>query len=81
MDIGDGKRTDTDGGSSGEADTGTRTAKASLEDLVTIYANIPFGDQGLYALAGYHMVDVTTSEGLPNLVMVTLISKLSNRNW
>ena len=67
MDIGDGKRTDTDGGdSSGEADTGTRTAKASLEDLVTIYANIPFGDQGLYALAGYHMVDVTTSEGLPN---------------
>ena len=67
MDIGDGKRTDTDGGdASGEADTGTRSAKASLEDLVTIYANIPFGDQGLYALAGYHMVDVTTSEGLPN---------------
>ena len=67
VDIGDGKRTDTDGGfSSGEADTGTRTASASLEDLITIYANIPLGGNGVYALAGYHTVDVTTSETLPN---------------
>jgi len=68
MDLGSGKRTDTSTGAdaTSEADTGTRTAKAQLEDLVTIYANIPLGDQGVYALAGYHMVDVTTSEGLPN---------------
>ena len=68
MDIGDGKRTDTSTGAdaTSEADTGTRSASASLEDLITIYANIPLGDQGVYALAGYHMVTVTTSEGLPN---------------
>ena len=65
--IGDGKITDTDGGfSSGEADTGTRTASASLEDLITIYANIPLGGNGVYALAGYHTVDVTTTETLPS---------------
>ena len=34
MDIGDGKRTDSDGGhASGEADTGNRSATASLDDL------------------------------------------------
>ena len=62
VDIGDGKRTDTDSGDKGgdaEADTGTRTASASLED-------IPLGGNGVYALAGYHTVDVTTSESLPS---------------
>ena len=69
VDIGDGKRTDTNSGDKGgtaEADTGTRTASASLEDLITIYANIPLGGNGVYALAGYHTVDVTTSESLPS---------------
>ena len=69
VDIGDGKRTDTNSGDEGgdaEADTGTRTASASLEDLITIYANIPLGGNGVYALAGYHTVDVTTSESLPS---------------
>ena len=69
FDVGDGKRTDTNAGDKGgtaEADTGTRTASASLEDLITIYANIPLGGNGVYALAGYHTVDVTTSETLPS---------------
>ena len=67
MDIGDGKRTDSDGGhSSGEADTGNRSASASLEDLITIYANIPLRDTGFYALAGYHTVNIVTDEALPN---------------
>ena len=69
FDIGDGKRTDSATGEDAnpsEADTGTRTASASLEDLITIYANIPLGGNGFYALAGYHTVDVTTSETLPN---------------
>jgi len=68
VDIGDGKRTDTTTGAhaAAEADTGTRKASASLEDLITVYANIPLGGNGVYALAGYHTVDVTTSETLPN---------------
>ena len=67
LDVGDGKRTDTDGGhASGEADTGTRSASASLEDLITLYANIPLGGNGFYALAGYHSVEVTTAESLPS---------------
>ena len=67
IDVGDGKRTDSDGGhSSGEADTGNRSASASLEDLITVYANVPLGSNGLYGLVGYHAVDVTTSETLPS---------------
>ena len=49
-----------------ENDTGNRKASASLEDLITLYTNIPLGTNGYYALGGYHMVDVTTSETLPN---------------
>ena len=64
VDIGDGKRTDT--AAVAENDSGTRTASASLEDLITVYANIPLGGNGVYALAGYHTVDVTTSETLPS---------------
>lgn len=64
MDIGDGKRTDTSTGTGSSG--GNRSAKASLEDLITIYANIPLRDTGMYALAGYHMVNVGTTEGLPN---------------
>lgn len=66
IEIGDGKRTDSSSGAdvASEADTGTRSASADLEDLVTIYANIPLGGNGFYGLAGYHMVTVSTSESL-----------------
>mgnify|MGYP001261894445 CR=1 FL=1 len=50
----------------GPAGGGDRSASASLEDLITVYANIPLGGNGIYALAGYHTVDVTTTETLPN---------------
>ena len=67
LEIGSGSRTDSDGGhASGEADTGTRKASADLEDLITLYANIPFGDSGYYGLAGFHHVTVSTSETLPS---------------
>ena len=67
VDIGDGKRTDTTSDSNESTDdSGTYQASASLEDLITIYANIPLGGSGVYALAGYHTVDVTTSETLPS---------------
>lgn len=62
IDIGDGKRVDT--AAVTENDSGTRTASASLEDLITIYANVPFGASGYYGLIGYHTVDVTTTETL-----------------
>ena len=64
VDIGDGKRTDT--AAVAENDSGDRSASASLEDLITVYANIPLGGNGIYALAGYHTVDVTTAETLPS---------------
>jgi hypothetical protein len=64
FDIGDGKRTDTSTGTGSSG--GNRSASASLEDLITVYANIPLGGNGIYALAGYHTVDVTTSETLPS---------------
>ena len=67
VDIGDGKRTDTTTDSNETTDdSGSYSASASLEDLITIYANIPLGGNGFYALAGYHTVDVTTSETLPS---------------
>ena len=68
IDVGDGKRTDADGGdATGEADTGNRSASASLEDLITAYANVPLGGNGLYGLVGYHTVTVSTSES-PDLL-------------
>ena len=67
VDIGDGTRTDvTSDSNESSDDSGTYKASASLEDLITIYANIPLGGSGVYALAGYHTVDVTTSETLPS---------------
>ena len=67
VDIGDGKRTDvTTDSNESSSDSGDYSASASLEDLITIYANIPLGGNGFYALAGYHTVDVTTSETLPS---------------
>jgi hypothetical protein len=63
VEIGDGKRTDTSTGTGSVG--GNRSASASLEDLITVYANVPLGSNGVYALAGYHTVDVTTTETLP----------------
>ena len=63
-DLGDGKRTDTSTGTGSVG--GNRKASASLEDLITIYANVPLGSNGYYGLAGYHTVDVTTTETLPS---------------
>jgi len=63
VELGSGKRTDT---GINDDDTGTRTASADLSDLVTLYGNFPFGDNGAYGLAGMHFVTVSTSETLPN---------------
>ena len=52
--------------STSEADTGDRKASASLENLITLYASFPLNVGDLYGKVGYHMVDVTTSETLPN---------------
>ena len=64
--LGSGSRTDTSTGAdvASEADTGTRTAEADLSDLVTAYANIPFGTNGWYTLLGVHMATVETTETL-----------------
>ena len=65
VEIGDGTRTDT--AAVAENGSGTRKASASLEDLVTVYASFPLNvGTDLYGKIGYHMVEVTTSETLPN---------------
>lgn len=68
VEIGSGERVDSSAGAdvASEADTGTRTAKAELTDLLTLYTNIPFGNEGEYALAGLHYTKVKTAETLPN---------------
>ena len=68
LELGSGQRTDSSTGAdvASEADTGTRKASADLTDLITVYGNFPFGDNGAYGLAGMHMVTVSTSETLPN---------------
>ena len=63
IDLGDGKRTDT--AAVAENDSGTRKASAEVEDLITLYTNIPVsGDY--YALLGIHHATVSTEETLPN---------------
>ena len=64
VELGDGKRTDTSTGTGSVG--GTRTASADIEDLMTLYTNMPMGSNGWYALLGYHMATVTTAETLPN---------------
>ena len=64
IELGSGQRTDTAAVS--ENDSGTRKASANLEDLITLYTNIPFGDGGTYGLLGIHMAEMTSSETLPN---------------
>tara|TARA_Y100000817_G_scaffold313153_1_gene308617 strand:+ start:1214 stop:1861 length:648 start_codon:yes stop_codon:yes gene_type:complete len=67
IELGSGSRTDTAvaataGGN--ENDTGTRTASADIENLITLYANIPTGYSDVYALLGIHHAEITTSETL-----------------
>ena len=66
VELGSGHRTDVDGNDAAENDDGTRSASADLSDLVTLYGNFPFGNNGAYGLAGVHYVTVSTSETLPN---------------
>ncbi len=67
IELGSGSRTDSDSGeSSGDDDTGDRTASADLSNLITLYANIPlFGGGGnVYGLVGVHHGDIKTTETL-----------------
>ena len=68
LDIGDGKRTDSSTGAddTSEADTGNRKASAEIENLFTLYANIPVGSDGYYGVLGLHYTTITTDETLPN---------------
>ena len=69
FEIGSGSRTDTAVATSkggAENDTGTRTASADVSDLITLYANVPMGSNGWYALLGGHLATIKTSESLPN---------------
>jgi len=65
IDLGSGSRTDSSTGAdeTSEADTGSRSAKAEIDGLTTIYAHLPIGP--VYLLLGYHSADVTTTETLP----------------
>ena len=69
FEIGSGSRTDTavaTAAGGAENDTGTRTASADVSDLITLYANVPMGSNGWYALLGGHLATIKTSESLPN---------------
>ena len=64
-DVGDGSRTDVDGDDAAENDDGTRTASATVEDMISIYTNIPLGDS-VYGLLAYNQATVVTTETLNN---------------
>ena len=67
IDLGSGSRTDSavaaaKGGA--ENDTGTRTASATSENLITVYTNVPLFGSNVYFLGGIHTADVITNETL-----------------
>ena len=65
IDLGSGSRTDSDSGeSTSHDDTGTRTASASIENLITVYTNVPLFGSNVYFLGGIHTADVITNETL-----------------
>ena len=64
IDLGSGSRTDADGDDAAENDDGTRTASATLEDLITIYTNVPLFGSNAYLLGGIHSGEIITSETL-----------------
>ena len=66
LELGSGSRTDTTDSGETSDDSGTHTASADVEDLITLYANFPMGDGGAYGLLGVHYAKITTSESLPN---------------
>ena len=68
FEIGNKSRGDTTAGAdvAAEADTGTRTAKANLSNMMGIYVNAPLGFGGLYGLVGASHTTAETLETLPN---------------
>ena len=65
--LGSGKRTDaTADKNESTDDTGTYSASAEAENLMSVYAHLNLGSSGLYGLIGYQEVDVSTTETLPN---------------
>ena len=65
--LGSGKRTDvTSDGNESTDDSGTYSASAEADDMMSIYAHVNVGSTGYYGLVGYQEVDVSTSETLPN---------------
>ncbi len=67
VELGSKSRTDstTDSNESTD-DSGTYTASADLENLITLYANYPIGSAGAYLLGGIHHVTIATNETLPS---------------
>lgn len=69
LELGSGSRTDTavaTAAGGAENDTGTRKASADVENLITLYTNVPVGSNDFYGLFGVHYAEITTSETLPN---------------
>ena len=64
VELGSGERADANGSDPAENDDGTRSASADVSDLITLYANIPVGDNGWYGLLGYHFATIETTETL-----------------
>ena len=64
VELGSGERADANGSDPAENDDGTRSASADVSDLITLYANIPVGDNGWYGLLGYHFATIETTENL-----------------
>ena len=64
IELGSGSRNDLDGDDAAENDNGNRTAKASVNDLLTFYTNLPVGDNGYYGLLGVHRATIKTEEVL-----------------
>lgn len=65
IELGSGSRTDTASDTNETTnDAGTYSASADLEDLLTLYVNVPVGPG--YLLGGIHHVNITTAETLPN---------------
>lgn len=69
FEIGSGDRTDsatTTAAGGAENDTGARSASADVSDLISMYTNVPVGENGWYGLLGVNMATIKTSETLPN---------------
>tara|TARA_B100000029_G_scaffold475992_1_gene519746 strand:- start:1100 stop:1774 length:675 start_codon:yes stop_codon:yes gene_type:complete len=68
IDLGNGERNDTNASAdvASEADTGLRTATATMKDLTTLYVRAPLPmTNSMYVQLGYLDADIETSESLP----------------